>query len=121
MFAYFKEAAMHVQQRLNTAAKFVRALTKDNRVDQQHYHYCLEELNNLIILSTKGLLDFAADILPAATAFFPTYQLTYLLVLETLHRCVKGPMRLMPTANHKSNVLFFYAIFYPRDISRLTI
>ena len=27
----------------------------------------------------------------------------------------------MPTANHKSNVLFFYAIFYPRDISRLTI
>jgi len=120
-FACFKEAAMCIQQRLNTAAKFARALTKDNRVDQQHYYHYLQELNNLIIPSTTRLLDFAADILPAAADFFPTYQPTYLPVLETLCECIKGPTRPMPAANHKLNTLFFHAIYHPRDISRLTI
>ena len=97
----------------------MRALTKGNEINQQHYYYCLQELSNLIILSRIGLLDFAADFLPTTTAFFLIYQATYLLVLETLNKCAKDPICLADAANYECNTQFFYTACHHRGIRKL--
>lgn len=121
MSDHFREAALHIQKKLNTSSNFINALTKDNKVNYHAHKHCQRDLNNLVIPSSAELLEFAADALPTAATFFPSYQPTYSPALEELCKCVHGPLRPIEVSTMKTNTLFFYAVYHPRDISKLTI
>ena len=121
MEQHFKETASFIQRKTNSYRKHERALLSNKNESRSHMRQCNRELQSLAIPSPEELLSFASTLEPSTANLFPECVPTSMPMLESLCKCIAGPIRPLPTRPDLPNTLFFNVVYHPRDTSQLTI